>query len=177
MVSKKFREEFREVMQSNTGCAVIMAGSDSDKNHIDEVVKSLQKYEIPFDIRIFSAHKQPSELEAVIREYNEVSGSVAYVAVAGGLDALSGTLSYHSFGPVISCPPDGLENRTCLLNPPGSSNSTIYRSTNVGRFIAQMYSGVNPKFRELLGKENVIKINSLREADVNFQRMYGSGSD
>ena len=161
-------------MESKKGCAVIMAGSDSDESHIGEVVKSLQKYEVPYDVRIFSAHKQPGELERVIRDYNEVLGSIAYVAVAGGTDALSGTLSYHALGPVISCPPDGLENRTCLTNPPGSSNATIYRAANVGRFIAQIYSRVNPRFREILERENVAKINSLREADAKFRVDSGS---
>jgi len=50
-------EKFKETMQSKTGCAVIMAGSDSDKPHIDKVVESLDKYEIPYEVRICSAHK------------------------------------------------------------------------------------------------------------------------
>lgn len=167
-------ERFKKVMQSNTGCAVIMAGSDSDKKHIDEIVESLKKYEVPFEVRIISAHKQPRVLEEEIREYNGVGSSVAYIAIAGGVDALSGTLSYHALGPVISSPPEGLENRTCLLNPPGSSNATIYRVGNVGRFIAQMYSGINQRFRYLLQKEIVTKVNSLMIADTNLQKGYGS---
>ncbi|MBI2106011.1 AIR carboxylase family protein [Candidatus Woesearchaeota archaeon] len=167
-------EKFRSIMQSNKGCAVVMAGSDSDKNYIEEIIKSLQKYEILFDVRILSAHKQPSQLEEAIREYNDINGSAAYVAIAGGVDALSGTLSYHAFGPVISCPPDGLENRTCLLNPIGSSNATIYRAANIGRFIAQIYSRVNPRFKEILEKEIRDKIKSLRTQDANFQIGYGS---
>ncbi|MBS3081037.1 hypothetical protein J4221_06175 [Candidatus Pacearchaeota archaeon] len=145
------REEFRLAMQLNRGCAVIMAGSDSDKGHIDEIVKSLQKYGI---------------------QYNSVRSLVVYVAVAGGTDALSGTLSYHAFGPVISCPPDG-RNGSCLSNPPGSSNAYIERPANVGRFIAQMYAGVNPALRKMLDEENAKKINSLEQADTDFQRNYG----
>ena len=159
-------------MQLNRGCAVIMAGSDSDKGHIDEIVKSLQKYGIPHDVRICSAHKQPDRLIEMIREYNSVRSLVVYVAVAGGTDALSGTLSYHAFGPVISCPPDG-RNGSCLSNPPGSSNAYIERPANVGRFIAQMYAGVNPALRKMLDEENAKKINSLEQADTDFQRNYG----
>ena len=165
------REDFRSAMQSNKGCAVIMAGSDSDKGHIDEIIKSLQNYNIPYDVRICSAHKQPDRLMSMIREYNEVGGLVAYVAVAGGTDALSGTLSYHAFGPVISSPPNGI-NGSCLSNPPGSSNAYIERAVNVGRFIAQIYSGINPEIRDLLEKENAEKISSLEQADAKFQK-YG----
>ncbi len=166
------REEFKSVMQSNSGCVVILAGSDSDKGHIDEIVKSLQKYDIPYNVRICSAHKQPDRLMSMIKEYNEVGGLVAYVAIVGGTDALSGTLSYHALGPVISSSPDG-QNESCLNNPPGSSNAYIGRPANVARFIAQMYAGVNPKLRELLEKESVKKVSSLEQADAEFQRSYG----
>lgn len=101
-------------------------------------------------------------------EYNEVGGSVAYVAVAGGTDALSGTLSFHALGPVISSPPDA-PNQSCLTNPPGSSNAYIARPANVGKFIAQLYAGVNPKFRELLSTNNKTKIDSLIEADKKIE--------
>ena len=166
------REEFRSAMQSNKGCAVVMAGSDSDKGHVDEVVKSLQKYNILHDERICSAHKQPEKLMEMIGEYNSVGGLVAYVAVAGGTDALSGTLSFHAYGPAISSPPDG-QNGSCLTNPPGSSNAYVARLANVGRFIAQMYAGVNSSLREVLERENTKKVSSLEQADVDFQNNYG----
>ncbi len=165
------REDFISAMQSNRGCAVIMAGSDSDKGYVDEIIKSLQNYNIPHDVRICSAHKQPERLMSMIREYNKVGGLVTYVAVAGGTDALSGTLSYHAFGPVISSSPDGI-NGSCLSNPPGSSNAYIGKPENVGRFIAQMYAGINPEFKDLLEKENAKKINSLEQADIKFQENY-----
>lgn len=169
---KMIRKKFRSAMRSNKGCVVIIAGSDSDESHIDEIVDSLQKYDIPHDIRIFSAHKQPLGLMDIIGEYNEIGGLVAYVAVAGGTDALSGTLSYHALGPVISSPPDG-QNESCLSNPQGSSNAYIARPINVGRFIAQIYAGINPKLKDLLEKEKAKKISSLEQADVEFQRRYG----
>jgi len=160
-------ENFKRVMQSNTGCAVVMAGSDSDREHIERITESLSEYGIPHRVRICSSHKQPEKLMGMIDEYNAVGGLVAYVAVAGGTDALSGTLSYHALGPVISCPPDA-PNESCLTNPPGSSNAYIARPLNVGRFIAQMYAGVNPRFKELLEREKVKKLDYLEKADVEF---------
>jgi len=164
--------EFKGVMQSYMGCAVVMAGSGSDKEHIGEITKSLDKYEIPHKVRICSAHKQPEKLMEIIEEYNAVKGSIAYVAVAGGTDALSGTLSYHAFGPVISSPPDA-PNKSCLRNPPGSSNAYIPKPANVGRFIAQMYAGANPKFRGILEVEKVKKLDSLGKADAEFLEASG----
>ena len=168
-------EKFKEVMQSNNGSAVVMAGSSSDKEHIENVVKSLAKYEVPYQVRICSAHKQPEKLIEIINEYNKVRGLVAYVAIAGGTDVLSGTLSFHAEGPVISCPPDATPkepNMSCLTNPPGSSNAYIANPKNVGKFIAQMYAEVNPRFRKLLQDGNAKKIQSLEQADIEFQKKY-----
>lgn len=164
-------KKFKEIIQSNTGCTVILAGSNSDKKQIDKVIESLDKYEIPYQVRICSAHKQPIKLMEIIKEYNQIEGSISYVAIAGGTDALSGMLSYHALGPVISCPPDA-PNQSCLTNPPGSSNVYISKPGNVGKFIAQMYSGINPKFKKLLKQNNAKKVNSLEESDINFQKMY-----
>jgi 5-(carboxyamino)imidazole ribonucleotide mutase len=172
MIDKKFVQK----MQSNTGCAVIMAGSDSDGEHIEKIIDSLSKYNIPLNVRICSAHKQPDQLMEMIKAYNDIGGLVAFIAVAGGTDALSGTLSYHALGPVISCPPDA-PNNSCLTNPPGSSNAYIARVANVGKFIAQMYAGVNPEFKRILEEENAKKIDSLRKADDNIQKTYDWNRD
>ena len=164
-------EKFQEIMKSNTGCAVIMAGSDSDRPHIEKIVKSLKQYEIPHEVRICSAHKQPDTLKDMIDEYNGVGGAYAIIAVAGGTDALSGTASFYAFAPVISCPPDA-PNESCLTNPPGSSNSYVARANNVGKIVAQIYAGANPRFRELLDEQNVAKINKLEKADLEFRKEF-----
>ena len=157
-----------KTMNSDECRVVIMAGSGSDKGHIEKVGKSLSKYNIPYSVRICSAHKQADRLIELIKEYNKVGGMTAYVAIAGGTDALSGTLSYHALGPVISCPPDA-PNDSCLTNPPGSSNAYVVRPGNVGKFIAQMFAGLNPGIREMLENEKVKKIASLEKADAEFR--------
>ncbi len=164
-------DRFKKIIRSSRGCAIVIAGSDSDKSHIDRVVSSLRTYGIPHQVRICSAHKQPDRLQEIIEEYNHVGGSVAYVAIASETDGLSGALSYHAFGPVISCPPDHL-NLSCLNNPKGSSNAYIADPDNVGRFIAQIYSWINPNYREKLMGEKETKLISLEEADVRFRENY-----
>merc|ERR1719161_678216 len=54
------------------GCFVaIMAGSDSDMPHLENIQKELAKFKIPSQIRICSAHKQPSNLQAVLAHYGK----------------------------------------------------------------------------------------------------------
>lgn len=167
---------FAGIIRSNKGCAVVLAGSSSDGPHIEKIVASLKEYGIPLRVRICSAHKQPDALMEIIREYDSVGGSVCYVAVAGGTDALSGTLSYHAKGPVISCPPFS-PNYTCLSNPPGSPNAYIANPKNIGKFVAQMYAGVNPELSWLRSVNNASKIAGLKEADAAMQERYRGDVD
>merc|ERR1712187_237632 len=118
---------------------LIAAGSDSDMPHLESLQKELSKFKIKSEIRICSAHKQPGRLEALIKEFNKATGPVMMVGCAGGTDALSGTASYLAQFPVVSCPPDGM-NQTCLTNPPGSSNAYILKPANIAKFAAQMFS-------------------------------------
>ena len=161
------QSDFREHLRSDKGCAVIVAGSGSDKSHIDKLISALKMYEIPYEVRICSAHKSPGRLLELIGEY-EGQGRLVWVAVAGGTDALSGTLAFHADQPVVSCPPDGL-NHSCLTNPPGSSNATILSPKNAARFIAQIYSAENPRCRELLARSREEKIRHLEAADAEFR--------
>jgi phosphoribosylcarboxyaminoimidazole (NCAIR) mutase len=94
--------------------------------------------------------------------------------VAGGTDALSGTLSFHALGPVISCPPDA-PNPSCLANPPGSSNATIHHPGNVGKFVAQMYAAFNAGYAERLRRAREEKIARLESSDREFRDGYGRG--
>lgn len=162
---------FADRVRSGTGCAVILAGSESDQKHIERIIESLQAFRIPYEVRICSAHKNPQKLMEIIAEYERMEGALAYVAVAGGTDALSGTLSFHALGPVISCPPDA-PNESCLGNPPGSSNATIYNPKNVGKFVAQIYAAHNAEYSASLRRAREEKIARLEEKDRESRKKY-----
>merc|ERR1711981_908206 len=101
-----------------------------------------------------------SQLEAVIKRYNASIQPLLIMGCAGGTDALSGTASYLSRHPVISCPPDGM-NQTCLTNPPGSSNGFIVRPANVAKFAAQMFALSCPPVAAALEASIAEKIRKL----------------
>merc|ERR1711937_72127 len=143
---------------------VIAAGSDSDMPHLETLKKEIGKFKIDAEIRICSAHKQPTRLHSVIAEYNKSNGPVMMVGCAGGTDALSGTASYLAKFPVVSCPPDGM-NQTCLTNPPGSSNAFILKPANVGKFAAQMLAHADKDIAAALDASIAEKIAKLEQAD------------
>merc|ERR1712087_578638 len=144
---------------------VIAAGSDSDMPHLETLEKELAKFKIRSQIRVCSAHKQPGRLEKVIAECNKFIEPIMLVGCAGGTDALSGTASYLSNFPVVSCPPDGM-NKTCLTNPPGSSNAYILKPVNVAKFAAQMFSRSSAQVAAALDTNIKEKITKLEAADA-----------
>lgn len=153
--------------------AVIMAGSDSDMPHLEKLKAELAKFKVPAHIRICSAHKQPAQLEAIIKQYNKSVEPLVIVGCAGGTDALSGTASYLSNFPVVSCPPEAQKdvvNNTCLTNPPGSSNAYIMKPANVAKFVAQTFSLGCPTVRAALQASTLEKIVKLEKADAELQK-------
>ncbi len=149
---------------------VIIAGSDSDMPHIQEIKKELDSYGIRSEIRICSAHKQPAKCEEIIYKYNQSLEPVVFVCVAGGTDALSGVVSFHSVNPVISCPPNKEEYHSCITNPLGSSNSLIIRPANVAKHIAQIFRQYNLELQKILRENNQNKIKKLEQADNSFNK-------
>merc|ERR1711862_796716 len=137
---------------------------DSDMPHLETLKKEIGKFKIEAEIRICSAHKQPARLQSVIAEYNESNRPVMMVGCAGGTDALSGTASYLAKFPVVSCPPDGM-NQTCLTNPPGSSNAFIVKPANIAKFAAQLFARADGQVAETLNAQIAEKITKLEGAD------------
>merc|ERR1711904_722636 len=132
-----------------------------DMPHLETLKKELGKFKIDADIRICSAHKQPGRLQSVIEEYNKSDRPVMLVGCAGGTDALSGTASYLAKFPVVSCPPDGM-NQTCLTNPPGSSNAFIVKPANA----AKLFAHADKDIAAALDSSIAEKIGKLEKADA-----------
>jgi len=105
----------------------------------------------------------------VINDYNKCGRPVMMVGCAGGTDALSGTASYLAKFPVVSCPPDGMNN-TCLTNPPGSSNAFIVKPTNVGKFAAQVFARQSKDVAAALDASIAEKITKLEQADEQLAK-------
>jgi len=152
-------------------CAMIFAGSDSDLAHMQKLADELAKFGIPSHKRVCSAHKQAIKLNAAVELYNTSIEPLVIIGCAGGTDALSGTASWDSLFPIVSCPPEGSKgegNQSCLLNPPGSSNSYCMRPSNVARHVAQMFSIHSPDVVAAIKANIAAKVKKLEEADAKL---------
>jgi 5-(carboxyamino)imidazole ribonucleotide mutase len=78
----------------------IIAGSTSDKEVYKKTEKVLNENGIVYDLQILSAHRNPNELDAYIKECD----SLIFIAVAGLSAALPGVIASKTDKPVIGVP-------------------------------------------------------------------------
>jgi 5-(carboxyamino)imidazole ribonucleotide mutase len=78
----------------------IIAGSTSDKEVYEKAEKILRENDIPYELRIISAHRDPEKLDTYLKNSN----SLVYIAVAGLSAALPGAIASKTNKPVIGVP-------------------------------------------------------------------------
>ena len=78
----------------------IIAGSESDKDVYEKAEKVLKENNIPYELKILSAHRDPDKLD----DYLKTCQSLIYIAVAGLSAALPGVIASKTEKPVIGVP-------------------------------------------------------------------------
>ena len=85
---------------------IIIMGSKSDRSHVAEIAKGLERFGLSYAIRVASAHKSPAYLLQMLQDYEEALQSPhVYITIAGRSNALSGMVDAAVVAPVIACPP------------------------------------------------------------------------
>ena len=78
----------------------ILAGSESDKFVYEKAEMVLKENNIPYELKILSAHRDPEKLD----DYLKTCHSLVYIAVAGLSAALPGVIASKTDKPVIGVP-------------------------------------------------------------------------
>ena len=95
----------------------IVMGSTSDLSKVEPAIVVLKNYGIQVDVRCFSAHRTPKELETFINEANS-NGTEVIIGAAGMAAALPGVIASQTVLPVIGLPISGsnLDGLDALLS-------------------------------------------------------------
>ncbi|MGA2400712.1 MAG: 5-(carboxyamino)imidazole ribonucleotide mutase [Syntrophobacteraceae bacterium] len=108
----------------------IIMGSDSDIQVMEQAVRILEEFEIPFEMKIFSAHRTPDEAAEYAKGL-AARGIRVLIAGAGWAAHLAGAAAAHTMLPVIGVPIDSspLNGMDALLStvqmPPGVPVATM----------------------------------------------------
>lgn len=102
--------------------AVIM-GSDSDLPVMESAVETLKEFQIPFEVRIISAHRTPKAAEDFSKNAKD-NGFGVIIAAAGKAAHLAGVMAAGTALPVIGVPiktslMGGLDSLLSIVQMPG----------------------------------------------------------
>lgn len=140
----------------------ILMGSKSDLEVMQAGADILRSLEIPYEIRITSAHRTPANTQSYIKDAEE-RGCKVFIAGAGLAAHLAGATAAHTLKPVIGVPIDAgpLQGMDSLLStvqmPAGIPVATVAigktGAKNAAYLAAQMLSLGNEALASRLKKE------------------------
>lgn len=126
---------------------LIVMGSDSDLETMNETAKALDDFGIPYEIDIASAHRSPARTAELSRSAR-ANGLKVIIAGAGGAAHLAGVIAAETTLPVIAVPIaatplNGLDSLLAMVQmPSGIPVATVAigkaGATNAGILAAQM---------------------------------------
>ena len=155
--------------------AIIM-GSDSDLPCMKSAASILEKFDIPFELTIVSAHRTPSRLYSYARSA-ELKGLQCIIAGAGGAAHLPGMVASLTSLPVIGVPvkSSSLSGNDSLLSivqmPKGIPVATVAidNATNAGllacRILGAQDFNIRKKMNEFMLEQQKEVLNKAEELE------------
>ena len=129
----------------------IIMGSDSDLATMREAAKSCERFGVPYELRVVSAHRTPWDMASYASTAHE-RGLKVIIAGAGGAAHLPGMVAAHSPLPVIGVPVQsralsGLDSLLSIVQmPPGVPVATVAigGAVNAGLLAVQILAAHDP---------------------------------
>jgi phosphoribosylaminoimidazole carboxylase PurE protein len=151
--------------------AVLILGSPSDKPWSDQITQALDKYAIPWEVRIASAHKTPKHLLELLAHYEADPRPKVYITVAGRSNALSGFVDAQVVAPVIACPPasdkfGGVDIYSSLRMPSGVAPAVVLEPGNAALLAAKMLALGDEGLQDRIRRGQEEQRRRLLDADV-----------
>ena len=160
--------------------AVIM-GSDSDLPIVEKAVQTLQEYQVPYEVHVYSAHRTPEEARVFAMSARE-NGFGAIIAAAGKAAHLAGAMAANTTLPVIGIPVksstlDGIDALLSTVQMPSGmpvATVAIDGAVNAALLSIQILAVSDEALAQRLadaraeGTRKVLEKNAAVEAKYNF---------
>jgi 5-(carboxyamino)imidazole ribonucleotide mutase len=145
--------------ESNSPLVGVIMGSKSDWPTMKETVVMLEKFSVPYEVKVVSAHRTP-DLMFEYAEQAEARGLKAIVAGAGGAAHLPGMVAAKTLVPVLGVPiqskalsgkdsllsivqmPGGIPVATLAIGEAGAKNAGILAAQIVGNELVEIRQAV-----------------------------------
>lgn len=153
---------------------VIIMGSPSDAEFSGRICAALDRYQIPWETRVASAHKVPQRVLAMLEEYEADADPKVYITVAGRSNALSGLVDGQVSAPVIACPPysstfSGADLLSSLRMPSGIGPAVVLEPENAALLAAKILGLTDPQLCRKVAEVKEEHTQCLLDADQAVQ--------
>ena len=170
-------------MNDNRPFVAVLMGSDSDFQVMQHTLEILEKLDIPYEVKITSAHRTPDATHAYVKQA-DARGCAVFIAAAGLAAHLAGTVAGLTIKPVIGVPMDGgsLGGIDALLStvqmPAGIPVACVAigkaGAKNAGYLAAQILSLSSPGLSALLQEDRAENARVIREKDTALGLLHNS---
>jgi 5-(carboxyamino)imidazole ribonucleotide mutase len=153
----------------------VIMGSTSDWETMRLAVEVLERFEVPYEKRVVSAHRTPGWM-AEYAASAEARGLEAIIAGAGGAAHLPGMVASHTLVPVIGVPVrsqalNGLDSLLSIVQMPGGVPVATMAigpagATNAGLLAVAMLGVRRPELRERLRRFREEQAAKVRNATL-----------
>ncbi len=151
----------------------ITMGSESDLPVMQDAADQLDAFDVPYEMRVLSAHRTP----AVMQEYAETAherGLKVIIAGAGGAAHLPGMIAASTTLPVLGVPVktsklNGLDSLLSIVQMPGGvpvSSLAINGAKNAALLAVQILATSDPALHEQMldyKQELIAKVEGMDE--------------
>lgn len=157
----------------------IIMGSSSDAEKLKDAEVVLERFFIPFEKQVLSAHRSPEDLIAYVKKAQDRDIRVI-IAGAGGAAALAGVVASHTILPVIGVPletnslkgldsllstvqmPSGVPVATMAVGSAGAKNAAV--------LALEILALIDKKMRsKLIAYKNEL-VDTVRIQNKNFRK-------
>jgi 5-(carboxyamino)imidazole ribonucleotide mutase len=158
----------------------VIMGSDSDWTVMQDAAEALAEFEIPFEVRVVSAHRTP----AVMFDYARAAadrGIEVIIAGAGGAAHLPGMVASVTPLPVIGVPValarlDGLDSLLSIVQMPAGvpvATVSIGGARNAGLLAVRMLGSSDPQLRSRIVAFQDQLAETVAAKDAALQQLQG----
>ncbi len=158
----------------------IVIGSKSDYAVMKECVSVLEKFDVPYEIIISSAHRSPERTKKYVLEA-EHRGAQLFVAAAGMAAHLAGAISAITTKPVIGVPMNGgvLDGLDALLStvqmPSGMPVGTMAigksGAINSAYIAMQILALKDKELAEKLKEDRIMKSKNVELDSIEIEKI------
>lgn len=158
---------------------IVVMGSDSDLQVMEGTIRTLKKFNVPFDVRIVSAHRTPAAAEELSKTA-EAQGAGVIIAAAGKAAHLAGVMAANTILPVIGVPiksstMDGMDSLLSTVQMPSGipvATVAINGAENAALLAVQILSGSEEMLRQALRDYKKEMEAKVIEKDNNIRKEY-----